>query len=112
MKVLLVDDHKLMRDGLRALLERASARVCGEAGNGFEALELAQALQPDVVSMDIASTHTRLQARQARPTSGFEGCSVRHARRHRIVGDVCSFGSTCAQGGYRLPSSRLGTTPD
>lgn len=52
--VLLVDDHKIMRDGLKAILERVpDFRVVGEAENGPEAVQLARVLLPDVVVMDI-----------------------------------------------------------
>jgi DNA-binding NarL/FixJ family response regulator len=54
LRVLLVDDHPLMRHGLRALLEDVGeAEVVGEAGDGAEAVELALALNPDVVVMDL-----------------------------------------------------------
>lgn len=54
MKILLVDDHKMMRDGLRAVLEREGLQVAGEAANGHDALELAQQLKPHIVIMDIS----------------------------------------------------------
>jgi DNA-binding NarL/FixJ family response regulator len=54
-KVLLVDDHTIVRHGLRALLEKeADMEVVSEAGNGREAMLLAGELLPDVVVMDIA----------------------------------------------------------
>lgn len=54
-RVLLVDDHELMREGLRAILERESdVEVVGEAASGRAAMELARALEPDVVVMDVA----------------------------------------------------------
>lgn len=53
-RVLLADDHRLMRAGLRALLHSLEGvEVVAEAGNGHEALKLAEQLQPDVVIMDI-----------------------------------------------------------
>jgi two-component system response regulator DegU len=53
-KVLIVDDHPVFRDGLRnVLLEAADLTVIGEAQDGAEALEAAQSLQPDVIIMDI-----------------------------------------------------------
>ena len=53
-RVLLVDDHTLLRDGLSALLELApDIEVIGEAGNGRQALEKVRELSPDVVLMDI-----------------------------------------------------------
>lgn len=54
-RVLLADDHALVRAGFRALLEGLPGiQVVGEAGNGREALNLIQQTRPDVVLMDIA----------------------------------------------------------
>ena len=54
LRILIADDHVLFRDGLRALLAAAPDMVlAGEAGTGDEAVELAAALQPDVVVMDL-----------------------------------------------------------
>ena len=53
MKVLLVDDHPLFLDGLKELLARRGIQVVGTASNGFEALEQARALRPQVILMDI-----------------------------------------------------------
>jgi len=54
-KVLLVDDHTLLRDGICALLEKDPAiEVIGECENGRLGVELARQLQPDIVLMDIA----------------------------------------------------------
>jgi DNA-binding NarL/FixJ family response regulator len=53
--VMLVDDHAVVRDGLRALLESSpDIKVVGVAGTGREALAEVQRLSPDVVIMDIA----------------------------------------------------------
>ena len=53
-KVLLVDDHKMMRDGLRSLLEGfPDIEVVGEASDGRTALDLVRTLSPDVVVMDV-----------------------------------------------------------
>jgi DNA-binding NarL/FixJ family response regulator len=53
-RVLLVDDHTMMRDGLRALLGTASdIEVVGEACEGRKALDLVRTLAPDVVVMDV-----------------------------------------------------------
>jgi two-component system response regulator NreC len=57
-RVLLADDHVVMRNGLRLLLERQSnLKVVGEAADGREAVEMAAAEKPDVVVMDIAMPH-------------------------------------------------------
>src|SRR4051812_12974120 len=53
--VLLCDDHAIVRQGLRALLEVAGdMQVIGEAENGHEAVREAKRLQPEVVLMDLA----------------------------------------------------------
>ncbi len=54
-KVLIVDDHAIMRDGIKALLALAeNIEVVGEAADGREALEKVKQLFPDVILMDIA----------------------------------------------------------
>lgn len=54
-RVLLADDHAVLRSGLRALLNlEPDMEVVGEASNGHEAIELGQTLKPDVIVMDIS----------------------------------------------------------
>lgn len=54
-RILLADDHTVVRDGLRALLERQpDMTVVAEAGDGRECVQLAQEHSPDVVMMDVA----------------------------------------------------------
>ncbi len=54
-RILLADDHRILRDGIRALLnDEPDMAVVGEADNGRWAVEQAHALRPDVVLMDIA----------------------------------------------------------
>jgi DNA-binding NarL/FixJ family response regulator len=54
-RVLLVDDHQMVREGLRAILEQDETfSVVGEASSGREAVRLAEQLNPDVVVMDVA----------------------------------------------------------
>ncbi len=54
-RVLLADDHRIVRQGLRALLSAQSDIVIvGETGDGRETVQLAESLQPDVVVMDIS----------------------------------------------------------
>lgn len=53
-RLLLADDHRMLRDGLRLSMEEAGFEVVGEAGDGEEAVRLAQGLRPDVVLMDVS----------------------------------------------------------
>jgi len=52
-RILLADDHLVVREGLRSLLEAAGFKVVGEARDGREALKLARLLEPEVTVMDI-----------------------------------------------------------
>jgi DNA-binding NarL/FixJ family response regulator len=57
-RVVIADDHHLVRQGLRALLEKAGdIEVVGEAADGQEALEVVERLLPDVLVLDIAMPH-------------------------------------------------------
>jgi two-component system, NarL family, response regulator NreC len=53
LRILLADDHEMMRQGLRALLERERFVVVGEASNGRAAIEHAERLRPDVAVVDL-----------------------------------------------------------
>lgn len=53
MRVLIVDDHPLFRDGLKNLLTSRGVEVAGTAQDGLDALEKARALRPDVILMDV-----------------------------------------------------------
>src|SRR5512140_611040 len=54
LRILIADDHGIVRTGLKLLLDRMSEmQVVGEAADGREAVRLAQELKPDIVIMDI-----------------------------------------------------------
>ncbi len=53
-RVLLADDHVIVRQGLKALLERAGFEVVGEADDGQEAIRLTNELRPDIAVLDLA----------------------------------------------------------
>jgi DNA-binding NarL/FixJ family response regulator len=54
-RILIVDDHEIVREGIRTLLARSGTEweVCGEASNGNDGLEAVKRLKPDVVILDI-----------------------------------------------------------
>ena len=52
-RVVLADDHALVRQGIKSVLEREGLQVVAEASDGQEAIRQAKALAPDVVVMDI-----------------------------------------------------------
>ena len=71
-RILLVDDHPVVRQGLRTLLEgRSGWEVVGEASDGTEALDKINSLQPDVVVLDV--TMPRM--------NGLETCRLIQQRR-------------------------------
>lgn len=71
-RVIIADDHAMVREGIKSVLERAGFEVVGEAASGTEVLPLAERVQPDVAVLDISMPgETGLQAaarlRQALP---------------------------------------------
>ncbi|MGB2888470.1 MAG: response regulator transcription factor [Candidatus Acidiferrales bacterium] len=55
MRIVLADDHEVVRKGVKALLEGHSQwTVCGEAGNGQEAVDLVVQLQPELIVLDLS----------------------------------------------------------
>jgi DNA-binding NarL/FixJ family response regulator len=58
-RILIADDHEVIRRGLRQMIERHGKwSVCGEATSGAEALELARELKPDIVILDVSMPNT------------------------------------------------------
>ena len=53
MRVIIIDDHALFRDGLKGLLEQRSIDVAGAAADGKEGIELAKKIQPDIILLDL-----------------------------------------------------------
>ncbi len=54
MRILLADDHRIVREGLRGLLEKAGHEVVGEAADGHEACKLARTLNADIAVLDLS----------------------------------------------------------
>ena len=68
-RILLVDDHPVIRQAVRQLLAKCPYDICGEAGEGTDALEMAKALEPDLVLLDVSMP-------------GMTGIEVLHEIRH------------------------------
>ncbi len=89
--VLLADDHKIVRDGLRILIENhGNMNVVAEAENGQKAITLAKELHPQVIIMDISMPDMNGIDATRRITSDFPGIKVialsMHTDRHFVVG--------------------------
>jgi DNA-binding NarL/FixJ family response regulator len=77
-KILIVDDHEIVREGIRNLLSqsRPGWHICGQAKNGEEAVEAVKKLKPDIVVLDITMpVMSGLEAARRITTSGSE-CRV------------------------------------
>lgn len=54
LRILLADDHPMVREGLRAILEREGMKVVAEASNGHQAIQLTEKFHPDVAILDLS----------------------------------------------------------
>lgn len=101
-RVLLADDHKIVREGIRALLNaRPGIEVVAEASNGRTALQLAREVMPDVVVMDISMPDLNGIEATHRLMSQFPDIKVialsMHSD-HRLVSEILAVGAS----GYLL----------
>src|SRR5262245_18206537 len=129
-RILLADDHVMVRQGLRVLLEQAGMIVIGEASDGQEALRLAHEHTPDVVVLDIAmpSLNGLETARRLRETlpqikivlltmyaeepyvlEALEAGAVGYVLKNQVVGDIVQAIRDALQGAIYL-SSRVAYT--
>ena len=128
-RVLLVDDHEIMRDGLREVLERSGAfEVVGEAGDGETAVRVAQSVEPDVVIMDVMMpvkngidacrdiTETLPDTRVLILTAASEEDAVMEAltagavgylQKYSGKGDLLRTVRDVAKGDYRIPADAI-----
>lgn len=90
-KIVIADDHKIVREGLRSLLDTLSdVKVVGEARNGREAIRLARDLSPDILILDVAmpelnGVEATRKVRAQAPNARVIGLSM-HSDRHFIAG--------------------------
>ena len=118
-RLLIADDHPVVRDGLRGIFEASGEfEVAGEAANGREAVDRAAALRPDVVLMDLRMpvldgvSAIRLLAREGRQRAGARAHHLRHrhrrgardrGRRHRLPAEGLPARRTAARRPRRGP---------
>ena len=90
-KIVLVDDHKMVRDGIRSIIEKkAHMLIIGEASDGREAIKKSTKLQPDVIVMDVAmpglnGIESAKQILKINPTIKIIGLSM-HSNKQFIKG--------------------------
>ncbi|MDO8282938.1 MAG: response regulator transcription factor [Thermodesulfovibrionia bacterium] len=89
-KILIADDHKIMRDGLRTLLEKqADFQIVAEAGDGRTAVKMAQELSPDLIVMDASMPDMNGIEATRQIISSIPGIKIialsMHSDRHYIV---------------------------
>ena len=89
LRLLLVDDHQIVRAGLRMLFQaEPDMEIVGEAGGGAEAIEAVRTLQPDVVIMDVAmpgmsGIEATRRIKEAWPETAV--LALDHARRRAVL---------------------------
>jgi DNA-binding NarL/FixJ family response regulator len=104
-RVVLADDHQLVRAGIHALLVRMSdVEVVAETGDGYEALEIIKRLEPNVVLMDIGLPGLNGLDVTARVTKDFPAVSVLILSMHSSEQYVCE-GLRSGAKGYLLKDS-------
>ena len=106
-RILLADDHQLVREGLRSILENElQMTIIGQAESGRETIRLAHALKPDVVIMDISMPDLNGIEATRQIIAQVSGVRVIALSMHadkRYVGEMLSAGAT----GYLLKHSAL-----
>ena len=104
-KIILADDHKIIREGLRSLIEKQDdMEVIAEADNGLTTVNLVQKLHPDVVIMDIGMPEMNGIDATTKITTEFKGVQVIALSMHsdrRFVMQMLKAGAT----GYLLKDS-------
>ncbi len=93
-RILIVDDHEVIRQGVRSALSHARPEwgICGEASDGKQAIEAVQRLKPDVVILDV--TMPTMSGLQAAPQiAKLDDCphfDFHHARIRKILRKMCA----------------------
>jgi DNA-binding NarL/FixJ family response regulator len=97
-RILVADDHEIVREGIRTLLGRSGREweICGEATNGQEAVEMAAALKPDIIVLDVTMPVLSGLEAATQITKKGVGCRILIFTMHesdRLVVDVQSCGA-------------------
>ena len=108
-RILLVDDHEIVREGIRTLITRSRPdwEICGEARDGEEALEAVRTLKPDVVILDI--TMPKMSGLEAAPRIAKLGLGCRVLDVHDArLGQACQRSSSSRGPG---PGAEISSRP-
>ncbi len=98
-RILIVDDHDIVRQGVRSILRgRVDWEVCGEAENGVEALEKIAALNPDVVVLDVSMPGKDGLAVATELTTAKARCKTLVLTMHNSTGTASAIRSAGAHG--------------
>jgi len=98
-RILIVDDHDIVRQGVRSILRaRSGWEVCGEAENGIEALQKIADLKPDVVVLDISMPRKDGLAVATELASTKAPCKTLLLTMHNSTGVASAIQRTGAQG--------------
>jgi DNA-binding NarL/FixJ family response regulator len=106
-RVVLVDDHQIVREGIRVLLaNNANIQIVGEAASGTDAVKLARELNPDVMTLDVTmpglnGIETMHEIRRHAPETEVLGLSMHAA--DQVVTDMLRAGAS----GYLLKSASV-----
>jgi DNA-binding NarL/FixJ family response regulator len=89
-RVVLADDHRIVREGVRAWMERAGLEVVGEADDGIEAVRLVETLKPDIAILDLTMPRmTGLDAARKIMDGGAKTILIlltMHTEEHHVAG--------------------------
>src|SRR5258708_6542768 len=86
LRILLADDHEVMRRGLRHLVEEQPGwELCGEAATGREAVELAKEKEPDIAILDVSMPELLAEGLRNKTISAMLAISVKTVETHRAA---------------------------
>jgi len=107
-RLLLVDDHQMVRSSWKQILS-AKYEICGEAGNGQEAIDKAVALNPDLVLMDLSmpvmnGADAARKIRELLPETKILLCSLTDGRSLELAAEAAGADAAITKSSRELPT--------